>query len=227
VAFFSPWLDLRPIFTVYTGFATAQRGVGPSGVPFSGDHDHLSIPPRRPTNSRSAQPQPNKEEGHRINSRIESREVRLIDAQGENRGVVPTRQALIMAEEAGLDLVEVSPDAKPPVAKILDYGKFKYQEQKKAAEARKKQKIIEIKEIKMRPMIDDHDYDVKMKAVKRFFEEGDKVKVTLRFRGREMAHQELGRQLLDRVRGDTTDIAKVESEPRFEGRQIVMVLAPK
>jgi len=133
----------------------------------------------------------------------------------------------MMAEEAGLDLVEVSPDAKPPVAKILDYGKFKYQEQKKANEARKKQKVIEIKEIKMRPMIDDHDYDVKMKAVKRFFEEGDKVKVTLRFRGREMAHQELGRQLLDRVKGDTTEIAKVESEPRFEGRQIVMVLAPK
>nr|WP_281436063.1 translation initiation factor IF-3 [Aestuariivirga sp. YIM B02566] len=187
----------------------------------------MSIPPRRPVNSRSAQPQPNKEEGHKINNRIDAREVRLIDAQGENHGVVPTRQAMMMAEEAGLDLVEVSPDAKPPVAKILDYGKFKYQEQKKANEARKKQKVIEIKEIKMRPMIDDHDYDVKMKAVKRFFEEGDKVKVTLRFRGREMAHQELGRQLLDRVKGDTVEIAKVESEPRFEGRQIVMVLAPK
>jgi translation initiation factor IF-3 len=132
-----------------------------------------------------------------------------------------------MAEEANLDLVEVSPDAKPPVAKILDYGKFKYQEQKKAAEARKKQKVIEIKEIKMRPMIDDHDYDVKMKAIRRFFEEGDKVKITLRFRGREMAHQELGQRLLDRVKKDTGEIAKVESEPRFEGRQIVMVLAPR
>jgi translation initiation factor IF-3 len=187
----------------------------------------LSIPPRRPTVSRSAQPQPNKEEGHKINSRIESREVRLIDAEGENRGVVPTRQAIMMAEEAGLDLVEVSPDAKPPVAKILDYGKFKYQEQKKANEARKKQKVIEIKEIKMRPMIDDHDYDVKMRAVKRFFEEGDKVKITLRFRGREMAHQELGHKLLNRVKTDTVEIAKVESEPRFEGRQIVMVLSPK
>ncbi|CAN5565201.1 translation initiation factor IF-3 [soil metagenome] len=170
---------------------------------------------------------PQKEEGHRINSRIEARDVRLIDATGENRGVVPTRQAMMMAEEAGLDLVEVSPDAKPPVAKILDYGKFKYQEQKKANEARKKQKVIEIKEIKMRPMIDDHDYDVKMKAMRRFFEEGDKVKVTLRFRGREMAHQELGRELLDRFKVDTGLIAKVESEPRFEGRQIVMVLAPK
>ena len=146
---------------------------------------------------------------------------------GENVGVVPIRQAIMMAEEASLDLVEISPDAKPPVCKILDYGKFKFQEQKKAAEARKKQKVIEIKEIKMRPMIDDHDYDVKMKAIRRFFEEGDKVKITLRFRGREMAHQELGQQLLDRVKKDTVEIAKVESEPRFEGRQIVMVLAPR
>jgi len=140
---------------------------------------------------------------------------------------MPTRQAITLAEESGLDLVELSPDANPPVCKILDYGKFKYQEQKKASEARKKQKVIEIKEIKMRPMIDDHDYDVKMRAIRRFFEEGDKVKITLRFRGREMAHQNLGQQLLDRVKVDTVEIAKVESEPRFEGRQIVMVLAPK
>ncbi len=153
--------------------------------------------------------------------------MRLIGADGANVGVVPIRQAIMMAEEANLDLVEISPDAKPPVCKILDYGKFKFQEQKKAAEARKKQKVIEIKEIKMRPMIDDHDYDVKMRAIKRFFEEGDKVKITLRFRGREMAHQELGQQLLDRVKKDTVEIAKVESEPRFEGRQIVMVLAPR
>ena len=153
--------------------------------------------------------------------------MRLIGADGQNVGVVPVRQALMMAEEANLDLVEISPDAKPPVCKILDYGKFKFQEQKKAAEARKKQKVIEIKEIKMRPMIDDHDYDVKMRAIRRFFEEGDKVKVTLRFRGREMAHQELGQQLLDRVKKDTAEIAKVESEPLFEGRQIVMVLAPR
>ena len=153
--------------------------------------------------------------------------MRLIGADGANVGVVPIRQAIMMAEEANLDLVEISPDAKPPVCKILDYGKFKFQEQKKAAEARKKQKVIEIKEIKMRPMIDDHDYDVKMRAIKRFFEEGDKVKITLRFRGREMAHQELGQQLLDRVKKDTVEIAKVESEPGFEGRQIVMVLAPR
>ena len=128
---------------------------------------------------------------------------------------------------AGLDLVEISPDAKPPVAKIMDYGKFKYQEQKKAAEARKKQKTVEVKEIKMRPNIDSHDYDVKMKAMNRFFDEGDKVKVTLRFRGREMAHQQIGRELLLKVKGDTEEIAKVESEPRLEGRQMVMVLAPK
>ncbi len=186
----------------------------------------MSIPPRRPSTNRGAAP-PQKEEGHRINHRIEAREVRLIAADGQNVGVVPIRQALMMAEEAALDLVELSPDAKPPVAKILDYGKYKYQEQKKQAEARKKQKIIEIKEIKMRPMIDDHDYDVKMRAIRRFFEEGDKVKITLRFRGREMAHQELGQQLLDRVKKDTAEAAKVESEPRFEGRQIVMVLAPR
>lgn len=132
-----------------------------------------------------------------------------------------------MAEESGLDLVEVSPNADPPVCKILDFGKFKYQSQKKAAEARKKQKTVEVKEIKMRPNIDTHDYDVKMRSMKRFFEEGDKVKVTLRFRGREMAHQELGMDVLRKVRSEIEEIAKVESEPRLEGRQMVMVLAPR
>jgi translation initiation factor IF-3 len=151
----------------------------------------------------------------------------LIDQNGANVGVVATYDARLRAEEAGLDLVEISPDASPPVCKILDYGKFKYQEQKKAAEARKNQKIVEIKEIKMRPGIDDHDYDVKMRSIKRFFEEGDKVKITLRFRGREMAHTELGMEVLKRVRADTETFAKVESEPRFEGRQMVMVLAPR
>jgi translation initiation factor IF-3 len=165
--------------------------------------------------------------GPRINEAIRAREIRLIDADGQNVGVVPRLEALSKALEAGLDLVEISPDAEPPVCKILDYGKFKYQEQKKAAEARKNQKVVEIKEIKMRPSIDDHDYDVKMRAIKRFFEEGDKVKVTLRFRGREMAHQELGYQLLQRVKGDLVEASKVESEPRLEGRQMVMVLAPK
>jgi translation initiation factor IF-3 len=141
--------------------------------------------------------------------------------------VVPTRDAIAIAEEAGLDLVEVSPNTSPPVCKILDYGKYKYQAQKKAAEARKNQKIIEIKEIKMRPNIDTHDYDVKMRSIRRFFEEGDKVKVTLRFRGREMAHTELGVDLLNRVKTDTIELAKVESEPRLEGRQMVMVLSPR
>ncbi len=165
--------------------------------------------------------------GPRINEAIRAREVRLIDETGQNVGVVTKIDAMERATNAGLDLVEVSPDAEPPVCKILDFGKFKYQEQKKAAEARKNQKIVEIKEIKMRPSIDDHDYDVKMKAIRRFFEEGDKVKVTLRFRGREMAHQELGYQLLQKVKGELLEISKVESEPRLEGRQMVMVLAPK
>ena len=132
-----------------------------------------------------------------------------------------------MALEAGMDLVEISPNNNPPVCKIMDYGKFKYSAQKKAAEARKKQKVVEIKEIKLRPMIDDHDYDVKMRAMQRFFEEGDKVKVTLRFRGRELAHQELGWQVLQRVKADVEPISKVEAEPRMEGRQMVMVLAPR
>jgi translation initiation factor IF-3 len=165
--------------------------------------------------------------GPRINDAIRAREVRLIDENGQNVGVVSRFDAMERATQAGLDLVEVSPDAEPPVCKILDFGKFKYQEQKKAAEARKNQKIVEIKEIKMRPSIDDHDYDVKMRAIRRFFEEGDKVKVTLRFRGREMAHQELGYQLLQKVKGDLVELSKVESEPRLEGRQMVMVLAPK
>ena len=165
--------------------------------------------------------------GPRMNEDIRVREVRLIDATGQNVGVVSTPEALAKAVEAGLDLVEISPDANPPVAKILDYGKYKYQEQKKAAEARKRQKIVEIKEIKMRPSIDDHDFDVKMRAIKRFFEEGDKVKVTLRFRGRELAHPELGMKLLQQVKADFEPVAKVEHEPKMEGRQMIMILAPK
>jgi len=165
--------------------------------------------------------------GPRINEAIGVPEVRLIDEHGENVGVVSTAEALERALDAGVDLVEISPDAKPPVAKILDYGKYKYQEQKKAAEARKKQKIVEVKEIKMRPNIDGHDYDVKLRAMNKFFGEGDKVKVTMRFRGREMAHPDLGFKLLAKVKKDIQDIAKVESDARFEGRQMVMVLAPR
>jgi translation initiation factor IF-3 len=166
-------------------------------------------------------------DGPRTNEEIRNREVMLIDQDGQNRGVTETRAAIAMAFEAGLDLVEVAANADPPVCKIMDYGKFKFNEQKKAAEARKNQKTVEIKEIKLRPAIDDHDYDVKMKAMKRFFEEGDKVKVTLRFRGREMAHQEIGYRLLNRVKDDTGQIAKVESDAALEGRQMVMVLAPR
>ena len=151
----------------------------------------------------------------------------MIDKDGGNRGTVTVAEALVLAQEAGLDLVEIAPNAEPPVCKLLDYGKFKYQEQKKAAEARKRQKIVEVKEVKFRPMIDDHDYDVKMRSMLRFFEEGDKVKVTLRFRGREMAHQELGARLLERVKGDTEKLAKVEMDARFEGRQMIMILAPR
>jgi translation initiation factor IF-3 len=171
--------------------------------------------------------QPVAKDGPRINEEIRVREVQLIDQTGHNHGPTDTQVALARAQEAGLDLVEIAPNSVPPVVKILDYGKYKYQAQKKAAEARKKQKVVEVKEIKLRPMIDDHDYDVKMRSMQRFFEEGDKVKVTLRFRGREMAHQELGYKLLDRVKVDTTKFAKVEQEPRFEGRQVVMVLAPR
>ena len=153
--------------------------------------------------------------------------MQLIDFDGSNRGVVAIQEALQIAEDKGLDLVEISPNAEPPVCKITDLGKLKYQSQKKAAEARKNQKVIEIKEIKMRPNIDTHDYETKMKAVRRFFEEGDKVKVTLRFRGREMAHMELGMALLNRVREEVATIAKVEAEPKLEGRQMMMVLAPR
>ncbi|MSO72525.1 MAG: translation initiation factor IF-3 [Rhodospirillaceae bacterium] len=162
-----------------------------------------------------------------MNHQIDNRTVRLIDADGVNVGVVDRETALRKAEESGLDLVEISPNADPPVCKILDIGKYKYEEQKRKNEARKKQKVIEVKEIKLRPNIDDHDYDVKIRAMRRFLEEGDKVKVTLRFRGREMAHVELGHQLLARVRADFENDAKVEQEPRSEGRQIVMVVAPK
>ncbi len=153
--------------------------------------------------------------------------MQLIDAEGKNRGVVEINEALQLAEEAAMDLVEIVPTAEPPVCKILDYGKFRFLEQKKAAEARKRQKVVEIKEIKLRPGIDDHDYETKMKAVKRFFEEGDKVKVTLRFRGRELAHQDIGYRLLTKVKQETAPIAKVEVEPSMEGRQMVMILAPK
>jgi len=167
-----------------------------------------------------------RETGPRVNDRIRAPEIRLIGADGENVGVVTPTRAMELAEEAGLDLVEISPNATPPVCKIMDFGKFKYENQKKEAEARKKQKIIEIKEVKFRPNTDTHDYDVKMRNVVRFLEGGDKVKVTLRFRGREMAHQDLGRNLLERVAEDVKELGKVEAMPRVEGRQMVMMIGP-
>jgi len=165
--------------------------------------------------------------GPKFDDLIQAEKVRVIDENGENLGVMYTREAIEQANELGLNLVEVSPGADPPVCKYLDVGKFRYEAQKKANAARKTQKTQQIKEIKMRPNIDDHDYDVKMRSVTKFLEDGDKVKMTLRFRGREMAHQELGMNLLNRVRDDTAEIAKIEAYPRLEGRQMLMVLAPK
>jgi len=166
-------------------------------------------------------------DGPRVNEAIRVPQVRLIDEDGENVGVVSARDAMQRAENAGLDLVEISPNADPPVCKILDYGRFKYEAQKKKNEAKKRQRVIEVKEIKLRPNIDEHDYVVKMKNCHKFLSEGDKVKVTLRFRGREMAHQDLGMKVLIRVRDDMAELAKVEQLPKMEGRQMIMVMAPK
>lgn len=176
---------------------------------------------------RPFRPQPQNLTGPRYNEWITVPTVRVVDEKGDNLGVMDTREAMGMAQEIGLDLVEVSPNASPPVCKFLDVGKFKYESQKRAAAARKTQKVQEVKEVKMRPNIDDHDYGVKMRAVKKFIDSGDKVKVTLRFRGRELAHGELGLQLLERVRDETADYTKVEQLPRMEGRQMLMVLAPR
>jgi len=167
------------------------------------------------------------QDGPRINGAIRVPQVRCIDPDGNQLGILDTREALSKAEEFGLDLVEVQPNAEPPVCKILDYGKYKYEAQKRANEARKKQKTIDVKEIKFRPNIDEHDYQVKMRNMTKFLSGGDKVKVTLRFRGREMAHQELGANVLARVREETEEFAKVEAMPKMEGRQMVMVLAPR
>ena len=171
--------------------------------------------------------QPPVKSGPRFDQLIQSPKVRVIDHEGENLGVMYTREAIEQAADLGLNLVEVSPNADPPVCKFLDVGKFRYEAQKKANLARKTQKTQEIKEIKMRPNIDDHDYDVKMRSVTKFIENGDKVKITLRFRGREMAHQQLGMDLLKKVQDDVAEVAKVEAFPRLEGRQMLMVLSPK
>jgi len=169
---------------------------------------------------------PTRDTGPRVNDRIRAPEIRLIGAEGENVGVVTPERGRELADQAGLDLVEISPNANPPVCKIMDFGKFKYETQKREAEARKKQKTIEVKEVKFRPNTDTHDYDVKMRNVVRFLENGDKVKVTLRFRGREMAHQNLGRDLLERVAEDVKELGKVENMPKMEGRQMIMMIGP-
>jgi translation initiation factor IF-3 len=166
-------------------------------------------------------------DGPRVNEEIRVPQVRLIDQEGEMQGVMTAREALNRAFSVGLDLLEISPNAEPPVVKILDYGKYKYEQQKKKNEAKKKQKVIEIKEIKVRPNIDENDYQVKLRAMKTFIDEGDKVKVTLRFRGREMAHQDIGVKVLERIRTDMDGQTKVEQMPRMENRQMVMVLSPR
>ncbi|MFT5159932.1 MAG: translation initiation factor IF-3 [Paracoccaceae bacterium] len=176
---------------------------------------------RRPHNA-----PPQRDTGPRVNDRIRDDQIRLIGAEGENVGLTTPDHGMELAREAGLDLVEISPNAKPPVCKIMDFGKFKYEQQKKDSETRKKQKIIEVKEIKFRPNTDTHDYDVKLRSVVKFLEGGDKVKITMRFRGREMAHQFLGHELLKRVATDVDEIGKVENMPKLEGRQMVMMIGP-
>ena len=164
--------------------------------------------------------------GPRVNNRIRANEVQLITHEGDNIGVVPIGEALDRAKEVGLDLIEVAPNVKPPVCKIIDYGKYKYEIQKKASQAKKKQKIITLKELKLRPSTDKHDYDFKMKNAKKFISKGDKVKFTVKFKGREMQHTNLGKELMNKIINETKDIAKVESQPKFEGKQMVMIIQP-
>ncbi|MCW7536849.1 translation initiation factor IF-3 [Aquabacterium sp. A7-Y] len=170
---------------------------------------------------------PNVERKHRLNREITAPEVRLNGPDNEPIGIVSLQEALRLSQEHDVDLVEIAPTATPPVCRLMDYGKFKYQEQKKAAEAKAKQHVIDIKEVKFRPGTDEGDYQIKLRNLRRFLEEGDKGKVTLRFRGREITHQELGMRLLERVRDDLTDVSVVENMPKLEGRQMIMVLAPK
>ncbi|MDO4184620.1 MAG: translation initiation factor IF-3 [Rhodospirillales bacterium] len=165
-------------------------------------------------------------DGPRINQEIRVKEIRLIDENGENKGVVNIKEALLLADEAGLDLIEISPQAVPPVCKIMDYGKYKYEQQKRKNEAKKNQKIVNIKELKLRPMIDVHDYEVKVKQAKKFLSQGDKVKFIIRFKGREMSANDMGRKVLDNLVEDLENICKVEVEPKVEGRQMMMIVAP-
>ena len=161
-----------------------------------------------------------------INENIKAKQVRLIDADNENRGIVSIKEALAIAEDYGLDLIEISPQANPPVCKVLDYGKFRYEQQKKKNEAKKNQKIVEIKELKLRPVIETHDYDVKIKQAKKFLEQGNKVKFTMRFKGRELSANDMGKQIMSQIVEDLDTCAKVDSEMKLEGRQMMMILAP-
>lgn len=175
----------------------------------------------RPTNETAVH-----KDGPRVNTEITAQKIRLVGEDGEMIGVVSRNEGLQMAQEAGVDLVEISPNAEPPVCKLLNYGKFKFEQQKKKAEAKKKQKIIEVKEVQMRPGIDENDFQVKCRAIHRFLEDGNKVKISMRFRGREIAHQEIGMAVINRVRSDFEELAKIEYPPRLEGKQIIMILAP-
>ena len=167
-----------------------------------------------------------KDKGPRSNNRISSPEVQVIGSDGENIGIINTNEAISMAKEQGLDLIEIAPNAKPPVCKIIDMGKFKYDAQKKANVAKKKQKIVALKEIKMRPVTETHDYEFKVKNAKKFIEKGDKVKFTIRFKGRELQHSHLGKELMDKIKVDMQDIGKVELHPKFDGKQMIMVIQP-
>ena len=189
-------------------------------------HNTISKNYTKSTSGRPHSAPPSRDTGPRVNENIICPEIRLIGSDGDNVGVVSPERALELSDEAGLDLVEISPNANPPVCKIMDYGKYKYEQQKRESEARKNQKIIEVKEIKFRPGTDTHDYEVKMRSVTKFLEKGDKVKITLRFRGREMAHQELGRELLERVAADIEGFGKIENIPKMEGRQMTMMIGP-
>ncbi|PWE35058.1 translation initiation factor IF-3 [Pelagicola sp. LXJ1103] len=207
----------QPILRLEVACARSYLAVSDEGL----NNQRIKAIARRPHNA-----PPQRDTGPRVNDRIRDEELRLIGADGENVGVVSSRRAMEMADEAGLDLVEISPNASPPVCKIMDYGKYKYEQQKRESEARKKQKIIEVKEVKFRPNTDTNDYDVKMRNVFKFLENGDKVKITLRFRGREMAHQDLGRNLLERVAKDVEGTGKIENMPKMEGRQMIMIIGP-
>lgn len=207
----------QPIFRLEVVCAHSYLGASDDSF----NNQRIKVIARRPHNA-----PPQRDTGPRVNERIRDEELRLIGADGGNVGVVTSRRAMEMAEEAGLDLVEISPNASPPVCKIMDYGKYKYEQQKRESEARKKQKIIEVKEVKFRPNTDTNDYDVKMRNVFKFLQNGDKVKITLRFRGREMAHQDLGRNLLERVAKDVEGTGKIENMPKMEGRQMTMIIGP-